>query len=56
MPPGRRHLAWNPTDDAVRLRIEMRPPLRWWEFTSRLFAGDDPVALLEKYADEVVLP
>ena len=28
-PPGRRHLAWNPTDAPVRLRIEMRPALRW---------------------------
>ncbi len=55
-PPGRRHLAWNPTDLPVRLRIEMRPPLRWREFTTRFFRGDDPVALLAEYADEVTLP
>ena len=55
-PPGRRHLAWNPTDEPVRLRIEMRPALRWWSFTTRFFAGDDPIALLDEYRDEVVLP
>lgn len=55
-PPGRRHLAWNPTDEAVQLRIEMRPALRWREFTTRLFEGDDPVELLAAYADEVQLP
>lgn len=56
VPPGRRHVAWNPTDGEVRLRIEMRPPLRWREFTTRFFAGDDPVALLDEYAAEVRLP
>lgn len=55
-PPGVRHLAWNPTDEPVRLRIEMRPSLRWSQFTTRLFAGDDPMALLAEYADEVRLP
>jgi quercetin dioxygenase-like cupin family protein len=55
-PPGRRHLAWNPTDEPVRLRIEMRPALRWWSFTTRFFAGDDPIALLDEFRDEVVLP
>jgi len=56
VPPGRRHLAWNPTDEPVRLRIEMRPALRWREFTTRFFRGDDPVKLLAEYADEVQLP
>jgi quercetin dioxygenase-like cupin family protein len=56
VPPGRRHLAWNPTDAPVRLRIEMRPALRWREFTTRLFRGDDPVELLAQYTDEVQLP
>jgi quercetin dioxygenase-like cupin family protein len=37
--PGEAHLAWNPTDDRVRLRITMRPALRWAEFAERLFAG-----------------
>jgi len=55
-PPGRRHLAWNPTDGPVVLRIEMRPALRWVEFTTRFFAGEDPIALLAEFADEVVLP
>lgn len=55
-PAGRRHLAWNPTDGQVRLRIEMLPALRWAEFTRRFFAGDDPVALLEEFQDEVALP
>jgi mannose-6-phosphate isomerase-like protein (cupin superfamily) len=54
-PAGRAHVAWNPTDGPVRLRIEMRPALRWAEFTRRFFAGDDPVALLEEFSDEVVL-
>ncbi|HMJ74579.1 MAG TPA: cupin domain-containing protein, partial [Iamia sp.] len=37
VPPGVVHLAWNPTDGPVRLRIEMRPALRWRPFTTRLF-------------------
>ena len=53
--PGTRHLAWNPTDAPVRLRIEMRPALRWREFTTRFFAGDDPIELLDEYAAEVCL-
>jgi quercetin dioxygenase-like cupin family protein len=56
VPSGRRHLAWNPTDSPVRLRVEMRPGLRWAEFTTRFFAGDDPIQLLSEYADEVQLP
>lgn len=54
--PGIVHLAWNPTDEPVRLRIEMRPSLRWREFTTRFFAGEDPLALLEEFAAEVQLP
>jgi quercetin dioxygenase-like cupin family protein len=54
--PGSRHLAWNPTDAPVRLKIEMRPGLRWAEFTRRFFRGDDPVQLLREYSAEVVLP
>jgi quercetin dioxygenase-like cupin family protein len=56
VPSGRRHLAWNPTDATVRLRVEMRPALRWREFTTRLFRGDDPMVLLDQYRDEVQLP
>jgi quercetin dioxygenase-like cupin family protein len=54
-PPGRPHLAWNRTDEAVRLRIEMRPARRWAEFTTRLFGGEDPALLLSQYPDEIVL-
>jgi mannose-6-phosphate isomerase-like protein (cupin superfamily) len=56
VPPGVVHLAWNPTEEPVRLRIEMRPALRWREFTTRLFSGEDPVALLETFGAEVRLP
>jgi mannose-6-phosphate isomerase-like protein (cupin superfamily) len=38
VPPGTPHLAWNPTPDPVRLRVEFRPALRWEEFVERLFA------------------
>jgi quercetin dioxygenase-like cupin family protein len=55
-PPGVRHLAWNPTDGPVRLRIEMRPALRWAEFTRRFFAGEDARALLAEFAPEVAPP
>jgi quercetin dioxygenase-like cupin family protein len=53
--PDTPHLAWNPTEDCVRLRITMRPALRWAEFTERLFAGEDPATLLIEFAREVVL-
>jgi quercetin dioxygenase-like cupin family protein len=55
-PAGRRHRAWNPTEGPVRLRIEMRPGLRWAEFTTRLFRGDDRAGLLAEYPDEIRLP
>src|SRR3954463_12665110 len=32
VPPGTPHLAWNPTSEAVRLKVEFRPALRWEEF------------------------
>jgi len=54
-PRGRPHLAWNPTSEPVRLRIEMRPALRWAEFVRRLFSGEDPVGLLDEYRAEIVL-
>lgn len=52
---GTPHLAWNPTDAPVVLRIEMRPPARWAEFVRRLFAGDPPGELLASFADEIRL-
>ena len=54
VPPGTRHLAWNPTQDEVRLRVEFRPALRWEEFVVRLFAGDEPVAdLMREFRREI---
>jgi quercetin dioxygenase-like cupin family protein len=55
-PPGTPHLAWNPTDEEVRLRIEMRPSLRWEDFVVRLFAGESPAALLPEFRREIVAP
>src|SRR4051794_8511742 len=52
-PPGTPHRAWNPGDGEVRLRIEMRPALRWEEFTERLFAGEPPLDLLREFSREV---
>jgi quercetin dioxygenase-like cupin family protein len=51
--PGTPHLAWNPTGAEVRLRIEMRPALRWEEFVERLFAGESPAALLPEFTREI---
>lgn len=56
VPAGVVHLAWNSTAGPVRLRIEMRPALRWRELTTRFFAGEDPVGLLAEFAAEVRLP
>ncbi|MDY7104351.1 MAG: cupin domain-containing protein [Actinomycetota bacterium] len=56
-PKGVRHLAWNPAEAPTRLRIEMRPALRWAEFVRRFFAGDeDPMALLAEFSEEIALP
>jgi mannose-6-phosphate isomerase-like protein (cupin superfamily) len=55
-PPGTPHLAWNPTEGEVRLRIEMRPALRWEEFVERLFAGEPPAELLREFSREVAPP
>ncbi len=38
VPAGTPHLAWNPTDDPVRLRVQFRPALRWQAVVERLFA------------------
>jgi quercetin dioxygenase-like cupin family protein len=55
VPPGTPHLAWNPTNGPVRLRISMQPALRWAEFTERLFAGESPTSLLREFSREVSL-
>ncbi|HEX2087802.1 MAG TPA: cupin domain-containing protein [Solirubrobacteraceae bacterium] len=54
-PPGVAHVAWNPTEGPVRLRIEMRPALRWRAFVERLFAarGRPDPDLLREFAAEV---
>jgi quercetin dioxygenase-like cupin family protein len=53
VPPGTPHLAWNPTDGEVRLRIEMRPALRWSQFVARLFAGEAVGSLLREFSREI---
>ncbi len=55
VPPGVAHVAWNAGDGPARLRIEMRPALRWREFVERLFAagGVPDAALLREFAREV---
>ena len=55
-PAGTPHEAWNATDAPARVRIEMRPPLRWREFVERLFGGgEDPRALLAEFEPEIRL-
>jgi mannose-6-phosphate isomerase-like protein (cupin superfamily) len=57
VPPGTTHLAWNPTDGPVRLKVEFRPALRWEEFVVRLFAGHEPVAeLMREFRREIAPP
>ena len=68
--PGTPHLAWNPSDAPVHLRLEFRPALRWEDFTERLFtisseeiavsAGAPDIArlteLLREFQREIILP
>ena len=57
VPPGTTHLAWNPSEHEVRLKVEFRPALRWEEFVVRLFAGDEPVAqLMRDFRREIAPP
>ena len=56
VPPGTVHLAWNPTDGPVRLKVEFRPALRWEEFVVRLFAGDPVPDLMREFAREIAAP
>lgn len=55
LPPGTPHLAWNPTQGVVRLRITMQPALRWSDFVERLFAGEDAAVLLREFHREIRL-
>jgi quercetin dioxygenase-like cupin family protein len=56
--PGVPHLGWMVGDPPVRLRIEMRPALRWREFVERLFAngGAPEPAMLREFGREVGPP
>ena len=55
-PPGTPHEAWNPQETPARVRIEMRPALRWRAFVERLFSGsEDPRELLAEFPDEIRL-
>jgi mannose-6-phosphate isomerase-like protein (cupin superfamily) len=56
VPPGTTHVAWNPTEGAVRLRVEFRPALRWEEFVVRLFAGEPVPELMRGFAREIAPP
>jgi quercetin dioxygenase-like cupin family protein len=55
VPPNTPHLAWNPTDGPVELRITMRPALRWAEFVERLFGGSKAAELLREFHREIHL-
>ena len=57
VPPGTVHLAWNPTGEPVRLKVEFRPALRWEEFVVRLFAGEERIAdLMREFRREIAPP
>jgi mannose-6-phosphate isomerase-like protein (cupin superfamily) len=56
VPPGTTHLAWNPTDQPVRLKVEFRPALRWEEFVVRLFRGDPVPELMREFVREIAPP
>ena len=59
VPAGTPHVAWNPTQEPVRLRLEFRPALRWAEFVQRLFALEDLSelpALMAGFPDEIAPP
>ena len=53
-PPGVEHHAWNESGGETRLRITMRPALRWEEFVVRLFTAPGP-DLLRDFPDEIAV-
>ena len=57
-PAGVPHLAWNPGEGRVVLRIEMRPALRWRAFVERLIAngGVPDRGMLEEFGQEIAPP
>lgn len=55
-PAGVRHEAFNAAEAPARVRIEMRPALRWRQFVERLFSGrEDPRALVAEFEPEIRL-
>lgn len=68
-PAGVSHLAWNPGDEVVHVRIQLRPALRWETFIERMFALTQDahaegqpapdqsamVELLREFSPEIVL-
>jgi len=56
VPARTTHLAWNPTEGEVRLKVQFRPALRWEEFVVRLFAGDPVAELMREFAREIAPP
>ena len=54
-PPGVVHLGWNLAGGETRLRITMRPALRWEEFVVRLFTDPGP-DLLRDFPEEIAMP
>jgi mannose-6-phosphate isomerase-like protein (cupin superfamily) len=54
-PPGTVHSAWNLSGGETRLRITMRPALRWEEFVVQLFTDPGP-DLLRDFPEEIALP
>jgi Cupin domain len=54
VPPGAAHSGW--TDEGAKLRITLRPALRWEQFVRRLYAGEPAARLLHHFRDEIRLP
>jgi quercetin dioxygenase-like cupin family protein len=62
VPPGTRHVAWNPVDDEARVRLQFRPALRWEDFVERLFTLarenrlDEVPRLMAEFPREIAPP
>lgn len=55
-PSGVPHIGWNPTSEPVRLRVQLRPALRWESFTEELFAlSAEAVAAGRSGPDDAVI-
>jgi mannose-6-phosphate isomerase-like protein (cupin superfamily) len=50
-PTATPHMSWNVSEGPAHLRVQMRPALRWEEFTRRLFA-----AAREGHTDDQGIP